>query len=36
MPKNGDDEEAAGELRAVSDLMKNDAVLKIYEDSLNP
>ena len=31
MPKKGEDEDATGELRAVTDLMRNDEVLKIYE-----
>lgn len=37
MPKKGDDDDdTAGEVNAVSDLMRNDAVLKIYEDGVGP
>ena len=37
MPKKGEDEDATGELRAVTDLMRNDEALKIYEVSVeNP
>lgn len=36
MPKKGEDEDAARELSAVSILMRNDAVLKIYEDGVTP